>query len=42
MQARAPRPTLIWNEAHLRQVLREYEIHHNQHRPIAPSTQPRR
>src|ERR1022692_4841678 len=25
--------TLIWNRAHLRQVLREYEIHHNQHRP---------
>jgi putative transposase len=25
--------TLIWNQAHLRQVLREYEIHHNQHRP---------
>jgi transposase len=24
---------LIWNQAHLRQVLREYEIHHNQHRP---------
>jgi len=25
--------TLIWNQAHLRQILREYEIHHNQHRP---------
>jgi putative transposase len=25
--------TLIWNQAHLRQVLREYESHHNQHRP---------
>ena len=25
--------TLIWNQNHLRQVLRQYEIHHNQHRP---------
>jgi putative transposase len=25
--------TLIWNEAHLRQILRQYETHHNQHRP---------
>jgi hypothetical protein len=25
--------TLAWNQAHLRQILREYEIHHNQHRP---------
>jgi len=25
--------TLVWNQAHLRRVLREYEIHHNQHRP---------
>jgi transposase InsO family protein len=25
--------TLIWNQAHLRQILREYENHHNQHRP---------
>jgi transposase InsO family protein len=25
--------TLIWNLHHLRRVLREYEIHHNQHRP---------
>jgi hypothetical protein len=24
---------LIWNQAHLRRILREYEIHHNQHRP---------
>jgi len=24
---------LIWNLGHLRQILREYEIHHNQHRP---------
>jgi putative transposase len=28
-----PDRTLIWNQAHLRRVLREYEIHHNQHRP---------
>ena len=27
------RTTLIWNQAHLQQILREYEIHHNQHRP---------
>jgi putative transposase len=25
--------TLIWNQAHLRQILRVYEIHHNRHRP---------
>ena len=25
--------TLIWNQAHLRQILRQYEIHHNHHRP---------
>jgi putative transposase len=25
--------TLIWNQAHLRRILRLYEIHHNQHRP---------
>jgi putative transposase len=25
--------TLIWNQAHLQRNLREYEIHHNQHRP---------
>jgi putative transposase len=24
---------LVWNQAHLRRVLREYESHHNQHRP---------
>ena len=24
---------LIWNQAHLRRILREYENHHNQHRP---------
>jgi transposase InsO family protein len=25
--------TLIWNQNHLRRILREYESHHNQHRP---------
>jgi putative transposase len=25
--------TLTWNQAHLRQILRQYETHHNQHRP---------
>jgi transposase InsO family protein len=25
--------TLIWNQAHLRQILHQYEIHHNRHRP---------
>ena len=25
--------TLIWNQRHLLRVLREYEIHHNEHRP---------
>ena len=25
--------TLIWNQAHLQRILREYEIHHNLHRP---------
>jgi putative transposase len=25
--------TLIWNQAHLRQILTGYETHHNQHRP---------
>jgi putative transposase len=24
---------LIWNQTHLRRILREYETHHNQHRP---------
>ena len=24
---------LIWNQAHLRRILRQYETHHNQHRP---------
>ena len=24
---------LVWNQTHLRQVLRQYETHHNQHRP---------
>ena len=25
--------TLIWNQNHLRQILHQYETHHNQHRP---------
>jgi transposase len=25
--------TLIWNQAHLRQILHQYETHHNEHRP---------
>ena len=25
--------TLVWNHAHLRQILRQYQTHHNQHRP---------
>ena len=25
--------TLIWNQTHLRKILRQYETHHNQHRP---------
>jgi putative transposase len=28
--------TLIWNQAHLRRIRREYETHHNQHRPQRP------
>jgi hypothetical protein len=31
--------TLIWNQHHLRQVLREYETHHNTHRPHRSLTQ---
>jgi hypothetical protein len=33
MPTRTPGRTLIWNQAHLRRILREYETHHNQHRP---------
>jgi putative transposase len=25
--------TLAWNQAHLQQILRQYQTHHNQHRP---------
>ena len=25
--------TLIWNQNHLRRISRDYETHHNQHRP---------
>ena len=38
--------TLIWNENHLRRILREYETHHNQHRsldsaaPLKPIPEP--
>ena len=28
-----PDRTLIWNQAHLGRILRQYETHHNQHRP---------
>jgi hypothetical protein len=28
-----PDHTLVWNQAHLRQLLRQYQTHHNQHRP---------
>jgi putative transposase len=28
--------TLIWNQAHLRRILRQYEAHHNRHRPRRP------
>ncbi len=28
-----PDRTLVWNQAHLRRILRDYETHHNQHRP---------
>src|ERR1019366_2972335 len=28
-----PDRTLVWNQAHLRRILRQYETHHNQHRP---------
>jgi putative transposase len=34
--------TLIWTQSHLRQILRQYETHHNQHRPTAPWTAPPR
>jgi putative transposase len=36
--------TLVWNQAHLRQVLSQYETHHNQHRPHCSlhGTAPRR
>jgi putative transposase len=25
--------TIVWNQAHLRRIMRSYEIHHNEHRP---------
>jgi hypothetical protein len=33
MPARAPGRTLIWNQAHPRRILCQYETHHNQHWP---------
>jgi transposase InsO family protein len=33
LRAELPDRTLIWNEAHLRRVLRIYELYYNQHRP---------
>jgi hypothetical protein len=32
MPPRAPRP-LVWNQHHLRRILRDYENHHNQQQP---------
>jgi putative transposase len=29
--------TLVWNQAHLRRILRRYETHHNQRRPPFPA-----
>jgi putative transposase len=34
--------TLIWNQSHLQQVLRDYENHHNQHQPHRSCTARRR
>ena len=34
--------TLVWNQHHLRRILREYENHHNQHGRTAPCAAPRR
>jgi putative transposase len=28
--------TLIWNQAHLRRILRQYETRHHRHRPHRP------
>jgi putative transposase len=28
-----PDRTLIWNQAHPRRILHDYQTHHNQHRP---------
>ena len=33
MPPRTPGPHLLWNQNHLRRILRQYETHHNQHRP---------
>ncbi|MFF4752227.1 integrase [Streptomyces sp. NPDC002514] len=34
-----PDRTLIWNEHHLHRALREFEQHHNVHRPHQPMNQ---
>jgi putative transposase len=34
--------TLVWNQSHLRRILRQYETCHNQHQPTAARTAPRR
>jgi transposase InsO family protein len=39
-----PDRTPIWNQAHLRRLLRQYETHHNQHRPhrsLKPAAPPK-
>ena len=32
-----PDRALVWNHSHLRRILRDYEMHHNQHRPQLPA-----
>src|ERR1017187_8411798 len=32
-----PDRALVWNHSHLRRILRDYEVHHNQHRPQLPA-----
>ncbi len=32
---------LIWNQAHLRRILHQYDTHHNQHRPQTGTRPPR-
>jgi hypothetical protein len=33
MPPRAAGRTLVWNQSHMRRILRDYEMHHNQRRP---------